>query len=479
MELWLFALVWGSAAYFFQGGGWNQNAHFATTVALVEHGTFCVDAYRDSTGDLAQARGCLASAKPVGTALALLPGHLVARLLTAGVNERGNQSVARAYLTTVLGPALALAGFAVLLFGFARRRLADRDALLVALATTLATPLWPLSTMTNSTPFVALAALWGVTRLFPADGARLGARALFWAGVGAGLPACFEYQTAVIIVPLAAVAWWRAAPRRGVVLFLAGLAAIAVAPLGHHALVYGHPLKVGYAALVMPGMAAAANDGFFGLDGLSLARLYDLTLGDTRGYLFLSPFLVAAVPGLLALARDPTRRAEALAFGGAAWLVLLTVASLGYWHSGWGIASRYATLFPALSGPLVAEPLPRHRGWVGVGVAAGFAIALLAASVTATPPPPGRRPAELTVVGWLYDQLTAGRVAFRNEPVLVEPGVAPPSWRTSFNLGQLAGLPGRASLLPFLVLLAAGLWLGWRWTRCPVATASHDPNDRA
>jgi hypothetical protein len=217
----------------------------------------------------------------------------------------------------------------------------------------------------------------------------------------------------------------------------------------------------------MPGFAQSAAVGFFGFDGFSLPRLYDLLLGSTRGYFFLSPFLIAAVPGLLHMLSSPAERPAAIASGCTAWLVLFMVASLSYWHSGWGIASRYATLFIALNAIPLCAIFPAHRRWLGLGIAAGAVAALLATSVTATPPPPGRRPAETTVVGWLWDQLWAGRVAFRNENVLVETGTGAggATWRTSFNLGQVLGLEGVWSLLPYLLLvliLAVALW--W-WTR--------------
>ena len=40
----LFALVLGAYAYFYQAGGWNQNARFDLVRALVEQGTLTIDA---------------------------------------------------------------------------------------------------------------------------------------------------------------------------------------------------------------------------------------------------------------------------------------------------------------------------------------------------------------------------------------------------------------------------------------------------
>src|SRR5437764_258172 len=48
----LFVLTFVSYAYFFGGGGWNQNANFDLTRALVERHTFAIDAYAHNTGDV-------------------------------------------------------------------------------------------------------------------------------------------------------------------------------------------------------------------------------------------------------------------------------------------------------------------------------------------------------------------------------------------------------------------------------------------
>src|SRR5947209_18655469 len=40
-----------SYAYFYQGGGWNQNSRFALVRAIVEHPTLRIDDYASSTAD--------------------------------------------------------------------------------------------------------------------------------------------------------------------------------------------------------------------------------------------------------------------------------------------------------------------------------------------------------------------------------------------------------------------------------------------
>ncbi len=44
----------GLYAFFYQGGGWNQNARFDTVRALVERGGFEITAFADNTGDVVE-----------------------------------------------------------------------------------------------------------------------------------------------------------------------------------------------------------------------------------------------------------------------------------------------------------------------------------------------------------------------------------------------------------------------------------------
>src|SRR5437588_2781586 len=47
----LFLLCFGTYAWFYQGGGWNQNSRFDLTRAIVERGTVRIDGYEQNTGD--------------------------------------------------------------------------------------------------------------------------------------------------------------------------------------------------------------------------------------------------------------------------------------------------------------------------------------------------------------------------------------------------------------------------------------------
>src|SRR5437016_13614268 len=77
-----------SYAYFYAGGGWNQNSRFDLIRAIVEQGTLRIDAYHDNTRDKAIFRGHYYSDKAPGLALLGVPIVAVARpvLRAAGVD---------------------------------------------------------------------------------------------------------------------------------------------------------------------------------------------------------------------------------------------------------------------------------------------------------------------------------------------------------------------------------------------------------
>jgi hypothetical protein len=459
IELWIAAIVGLSCAYFFQGGGWNQNAHFATTVALVEDGTVYVDRYRRSTGDLARADGHVTSNKPVATALLAVPAYVVARIVTAPVTNHGNRVILRAHLTALGTSGFALALLAVLLYQLLRRYHGETDAALVALTVTLATPLFPNSTMLNSHALTSLAgfAAFSVLDAPRHTGGVLSTRRLLAAGALAASAMALEYMTAILVVPLAGYAVWQTGRRWRLLAFVAGAALVALVPLLHHTWVYGHPLHTGYHSLVVPGLARHASIGFMGFVGLSPRRLFELTFGGSRGFFHLSPVLLAALPGWVLLLRQHRTRPEGLLTAVAAWGVLLAVASLVYWHSGSALGSRYALPFVPFSALAVAAVLPRFRLPVAAATGIAFSLMVLATSVTATPPTPPARPPYPNVIAWLWERFSKGDLASWRSAPLLEEGVGhgDPTLPFAYNLGQLLGLQEWWSLAPYFLLLAA------------------------
>ncbi|MCX5905385.1 MAG: hypothetical protein NTV89_18380, partial [Proteobacteria bacterium] len=85
----LFALFFFSYAYFFQGGGWNQNGRVYLIQAIINDGTFAIDRYKEDSpqlqfvnmGDWAFYKGHYYSNKSPGLSFLAVPSFAFAQYL--------------------------------------------------------------------------------------------------------------------------------------------------------------------------------------------------------------------------------------------------------------------------------------------------------------------------------------------------------------------------------------------------------------
>jgi hypothetical protein len=148
----LFVVALGAYAYFFNGGGWNQNSHFDLTRAIVKQHTFAIDAFAYNTGDVSRTGGHVYSNKPPGLSfLAVVPyALLVTAERAAGIHPSGIATLTfNAWSCTVAVCAVLGALVPVVLYRHARRAfsLSAGWAAAIASAAALGTPLLPYSTM--------------------------------------------------------------------------------------------------------------------------------------------------------------------------------------------------------------------------------------------------------------------------------------------------------------------------------------------
>src|SRR5205807_5661709 len=145
------AVAFISYAYFYQGGGWNQNSRFDLVRAIVEQQTLRIDAYHDNTYDKAYYQGHYYSDKAPGLALLAVPVAAIARPLLPAtgidpVSPRG--LAATSYLVTVFAVALPAALACACLFWIAVRLGSNLSgAAFAAFCMGLATPLWAYATL--------------------------------------------------------------------------------------------------------------------------------------------------------------------------------------------------------------------------------------------------------------------------------------------------------------------------------------------
>lgn len=339
-----------------QPPGCNQTAHYALVQSLA-HGTARIDQVHDETCDTAYVGGHFYAAKAPGLALVTLPWFLVLRAagvvpprvtahgFPAGMLALPRRALWQAGLFGAVLPALVLGLLALLV----ARVIEPRAALPTAATLGLGTLVLPFATVFFAHVLGACLGFAAFTLLFLR-------RRLVAAGVLAGLAVCVDFPL-VLVVGVLAVYSWERAPR-----FLAGAAVGVVPLLVYDQWAFGSPFHLSYAnAVLVPGASGHAvlganSSGFFGIGVPSLRVALEL-LFSPRGLLILSPVLLAALAGLVRLARGPRRR-EALVC--LAVFALFLVYNSGY----------YVPFGGYVPGPrFLIATLP----FLAVGLAAAFA----------------------------------------------------------------------------------------------------------
>ncbi len=470
IRLGLFLLLFISYAYFYQGGGWNQNSRFALVRAVLNDRSFVIDPYERNTGDKAIFKGHYYSDKAPGTAFLALPVVAVARAacLLAGVDPETFAGLAfLSYIGTIFTVSLSSAVAGVILYEIAAALAGSRTGgVLAAIAAGLGTPLWGQSTLfvghALSAAFLVFAfgAAWRASQLAPPvdnSHAPNGLRHCGWIiGLSGGWATITEFPAAIPATVMAAwyaVVVWRdhkpLALRALVEMSACALTSAALLGAYQYAC-FGAPWHLAYSSEAgFEGM----REGLFGIGMPRLHVLADILVGSYRGLLPLSPIAAVAAVGF-GLAR---RHRAAWALSGLFVLYyLLLNASYHYWEGGWSLGPRHlspALPFLALG---VATAWQRSRTALRAGILAcllaSVVLSLIGVSTTAQPPANVGRPMQEL----LWPAFQAGELGL-NTATFVHASADPTNWRheqeprAAFNLGQKLGLGGLWSLLPLIV----------------------------
>jgi hypothetical protein len=462
---WLFLLTFAVYAWFYAGAGWNQNALFDTTRAIVERHTFAIDAYATNTGDTGRYDGHTYANKAPGLSwLAVVPYALLHAFERApgdpvltGINT---------YLCTLAIVASLGALIPALLYGYARKRgVAPMWAATVALTIAFGTQLFPYSTM------FMVHAPSGALMLLAMTTER---RAL--AGFAAALAASMNYLCAPFVILIVLVRGWRA---------LAAAVPPLIALAVFQKVCFGGFLRTSIATMDERFVDKRALLGILGRP--SLEALIGITISPYRGLFFFAPVLLVAIAGAMLWFRSHTELRE---LGIIAVTMLVFFAfniSFNGWEGGFGIGARY--LVPLI--PLFGLAMLHCRGFLRplLVALAAVSFAMNFAATAVDPQPSASIPRPLTqyiVPLLLHGRFSPGvpitapwsaatftghtsvnRLAHDEAVVFTRhhPGSPASEW-SSFNLGEsFAGAGDPRSLIPPLLLLAAGAAAILRRTR--------------
>jgi hypothetical protein len=424
IALGIFLLAAVAFAWFYGGDGWNQNAQFDLTRALVERGTLFIDGYEGNTGDSSVGADGhrYVNRAPGVSFLAAIPYVFVR-----------NEWFCTAATCGVCG---ALIGAILYLEGRRRYDARPRDALAIALAVLFGTIVFAYSTML----FVHVPAALFLLLAFV-----LWERRPLAAGAAAGM------ATMCFYVCGAAALWMLIVrPSRR---FIAGGAPFALLLGAYHWACFGSPFRT-----AVESSQFTERGLLFGVLRLpQIEALVEITVSPYRGLFFASPFLLLALFGLR---RMPRRERTIVDVVVAVFIV--AVASFNGWNGGWSFSARYLVpIVPLLAIPMLAAareaPKAMRAAWIAaaaVSIAINFvATAVDPMPVTALRNPivqyefpvfvHGRIPAELRRgFPWYFKRDDVGAVAVSNDAA---------------NLGErIFGKGRRASVLPIALWIVGG-----------------------
>jgi len=468
------ACLGAAYAYFYQGGGWNQNTRFALVRAIVEHRTLRIDDTamfegRLVTGDLARHDGHLYSDKAPGAALAAVLPATVGLLAVPAPDSRIGIAVL-SYLSTLAVSGLSTVLAALLVLRVAGVLGATRGAsVFAALVFGLATPAWCYATILYGHALAGaclMAAFAAALQLRRGRDASTDWRLALAVGAAGGWATITEYPSVVPAAVLALFAVgevWNDASRRGRVAGGIAIGALACAALlaVHNAGAFGSPLRLGYEHEA--GDFAGMTQGFMGLTYPKAAVVGELLFGRFRGLFYFAPVLALAPVGFGMLMSHPeSRRPAAVAAAIAAYHLLFNAAYF-YWDGGWCYGPRHmgpALGFLALAlAPLWTRATPLLRAGLTALALYSAALTLVAVSTTAQPPDDYKKPlGELLWPNFAQGRLSINHQAFvEDAPVRQRDPIA-----HAWNLGEMLGLSGHASLAPLgvtWIIVGLGWWM--------------------
>lgn len=497
----LFLILLACYGYFLpKWADWGSNSRANLVYAVGDLGVLHIDAYHENTGDkacypgpftphptdvlLGECQGHYYTDKSLGPSLLALPFYMVFKGVAAlppiqsfiesgrgigavadTLNPEGQgirpeavyQYMALTWIT-FFATAVPSAFLGVVVYWMAARFAAREGyAFLVGLLYGLGTIAFPYSNSLFQHQLAAFSAFVGFYLLYRVIHEKANLNWLWLVGLLFSLGVITEYP---LVPALAIIFLWAAIrmPNR-LALYRVVLAAIPLGLIfaGYNLLTFESPLPVGYA--YSTNWQGEHQTGFLSLTLPSpemLERFYGVAFSPIRGIFLISPILLLGVWGLWLMWRQRKAQRGVVAVCGlvVAYFLFYNSSSIMWW-GGFTIGPRYLVpMLPFLMLPAVFAfnaLLPRLWGKLLVGALAAVSLFSVWAMLMGGQQWPPIEPWPMTFA-LMNAQSTLLDYSL---PLLSEGDVAR-------NLGTLVGLPGLASILPLLVVIALLLGLGPR-----------------
>lgn len=443
-EIGIFFLLLWSTAYFYHPVEYdNTKSRFLLLSAIVDGGRLNIDSYASQTVDVSVSGGHTYSNKAIGASLVAVPVYWLFRQFSRN-NEllsRPARYTSRLVTTSIPYAILGMVMFRMLL-GMGAMPL---NAFAAVMAYAFGTIAWVNAMlfgghqMAANFAFFSFAGVWSLSR--KASGGHV--VAWFGAGLLAGLAALADYTAMYLAAVLAGYAIKKAGNASRILSFLCGGVVTASALAVYNAECFGNPWSLSYAHLGYEEFAAGSQQGVLGISMPDPTVLAALLFSCARGLIFIMPVLCLSLAGFRTWTRGsklasgigarPEWSAEGVTVAFIVIGYLLMNAGFYGWHGGWAFGPRY--LVPAL--PFLILPMAFALDWVWYSVLFLISAGQVGCAAMGMPHTPQdfRNP----VVECIFPLFSEGYMAL--------------------NLGSLLGLQGLVSILPWLAVTVAMIWV--------------------
>lgn len=446
-----------SFIYFYEGGGWNQNSRFDLVRAIVERHTLRIDAYHENTGDFAHSGEHYYSDKAPGVSFLAVPFAMAARagMRAVGVDPDSSRGeYALSYFVTAGAVSLPSALAAVCLFFLALRFGSDAvGASFAAAVMVIGTPILAYASLFWAHALVGSCLLFAFAAALKIADGRFEFHWALAVGLSAGWATVTEYPAAPASALLALLALGQGWPRGNAVRWrvAAGVAlgaiACAVVLFSYLYAAFGG-FRPSYSYYEPNSFSFMRQQGYMGLTYPHPDRLLKILFGCSRGLFFASPVLLAAVVGLWKLRKD-FRAPVAVAAAITAYYFLFH-ASFYWWKAGLTFGPRYAgASIPFLCLGLGVCWSRVSKPWRVVLVAlAAYGVFISVMVVSTSSQLAMQDSCPIAHSSW--PEFWSGQMATNRESMLTATDAQ--GGYGAFNLGQVIGLRGLASLIPLVAM---------------------------
>ncbi len=387
----IFLITFFCYAYFFQGDGWNQMAHFATIHALVVDGTAEITRYTPFTQDISIFNGHAYSSKPPGLVLLGTPIYFVLISIerTLQINTDSptvwlnNLSILTICLAALPGALLNV----LIYFAFRREQASIRTAFLLTGAFAFGSLSWP---YTGALFAHMLCALCVFCAWYFLSNPSTTKKQTAIAAAAMGIAVMSDLLTIPIAAIFALYILLKDKSPRTFIYYSLGPALGLATMLLYNHLAHGAALDSGP---FHPTQQFTAPGLFLGMFAPpDFRRLYWITYQPMRGIFVCCPIFLICLLALFTLKKPIRFQLDYL----PALLVLLYYIAfyLTYytWTGGWGVGLRFMIPAFPLLWMVALKPFQRFPKICAIFIAISIFNMLCVTSVRATLPPTTARP---------------------------------------------------------------------------------------